>query len=75
MELHYNLQWLNGFVAMLSNQERDQLSKMEGVVSVFPRKPMHTQKTKSWDFIGLTRYLKRSDFENDIVIGVINTNI
>ena len=39
----------NGFAAMLTNQQREKLTNMEGVVSIFPSKTLQLQTTRSWD--------------------------
>ncbi|XP_057486100.1 cucumisin-like isoform X2 [Actinidia eriantha] len=65
----------NGFVAMLTEEEKLRIAGMDGVVSVFPneRKQLHT--TRSWDFIGFSQQVQRTTIESDIVIGVFDTGI
>lgn len=48
---------------------------MDGVVSVFPngKKQLHT--TRSWNFVGFPQKVKRTGFESDIIIGVLDTGI
>ncbi|OIV98691.1 hypothetical protein TanjilG_24862 [Lupinus angustifolius] len=66
----------NGFAAMLTNQQKEKLSHMEGVVSVFPSRKLKLHTTRSWDFIGLPESVKRSlAIESDIVVGVLDTGI
>ncbi|TVU41281.1 hypothetical protein EJB05_14784, partial [Eragrostis curvula] len=43
---------LNGFAARLTAQEAQELSGMEGVVSVFPSRTHELLTTRSWDFLG-----------------------
>lgn len=49
---------------------------MDGVVSVFPRKMLQLQTTRSWDFMGFAETVKRNpSVESDIVIGVLDSGI
>ncbi|XP_019057570.1 PREDICTED: subtilisin-like protease SBT4.5 [Tarenaya hassleriana] len=64
----------NGFEAKLTESEREKLSAMEGVVSVFPSVKLSLQTTKSWDFMGFGDNFKRNP-ESDIVVGVIDSGI
>ncbi|KAF1898213.1 hypothetical protein Lal_00032979 [Lupinus albus] len=74
--IHSYKRSFNGFAAMLTNQQKEKLSQMEGVVSVFPSKNFQLYTTRSWDFIGLTESVKRSrDIESDVVVGVLDTGI
>ncbi|CAH2034302.1 unnamed protein product [Thlaspi arvense] len=68
----------NGFVARLTESERERVAKMEGVVSVFPNKKLKLQTTTSWDFMGLKegkRTKRNPAVESDIIIGVIDNGI
>ncbi|KAE9622118.1 hypothetical protein Lal_00032471 [Lupinus albus] len=66
----------NGFAAMLTHQQKEMLSQMEGVVSVFPSRKVQLHTTRSWDFIGFPESVKRSlAVESDVVVGVIDTGI
>ncbi|KAL4599151.1 hypothetical protein ACB092_11G106800, partial [Castanea dentata] len=66
----------NGFVAKLTDSEKQRLSNMEGVISIFPRKTLQLQTTRSWDFIGLQESATRNaQAESDIIIGVLDTGI
>ncbi|XP_010532505.1 PREDICTED: subtilisin-like protease SBT4.2 [Tarenaya hassleriana] len=66
----------NGFEAKLTESEREKLSAMEGVVSVFPSMKLSLQTTRSWDFMGFGDNFKRNpEIESDIVIGVIDSGI
>ncbi|KAF1898267.1 hypothetical protein Lal_00033033 [Lupinus albus] len=74
--IHSYKRSFNGFVAMLTNQQKEKLSHMEGVVSVFPSRNLQLHTTRSWDFLGLTKSVKRSHaIENDVVVGVLDTGI
>lgn len=49
---------------------------MEGVVSIFPSRILHPQTTRSWNFMGLKKSVRRrKTIESDTIIGVINTGI
>lgn len=66
----------NGFAAKLTNQQREKIASMKGVVSVFPSKTFYLKTTRSWDFIGFSRSIKREErIESDLVIGVFDTGI
>ncbi|CAL0328176.1 unnamed protein product [Lupinus luteus] len=74
--IHSYKRSFNGFAAMLTNMQKEKLSHMEGVVSVFPSRNLQLHTTRSWDFLGLTKSVKRSRaIESDIVVGVIDTGI
>lgn len=66
----------NGFAAILNDQQREKLSSMKGVVSIFPSPKFHIQTTRSWDFLGFPQSIKRDQtIESDLVVGVIDTGI
>ncbi|XP_050280659.1 subtilisin-like protease SBT4.3 [Quercus robur] len=66
----------NGFVAKLTDIEKQRLSNMEGVISVFPSKTLQLHTTRSWDFIGLQENATRNaQAESDIIIGLLDTGI
>ncbi|KAL9415879.1 hypothetical protein AB3S75_039140 [Citrus x aurantiifolia] len=66
----------NGFVAMLTDQEREKLAKMEEVVSVFPSGTLQLHTTRSWDFMGFNESVTRNrSVESDLIVGVIDTGI
>ena len=44
-------------------------------MSVLLNQKRHILTTKSWDFIGLTQYAERENYESDIILGVIVTGI
>ncbi|XP_058757057.1 subtilisin-like protease Glyma18g48580, partial [Vicia villosa] len=50
----YNKQ-INGFAAMLQEEEAAQIAKNEKVVSVFMSKEHKLHTTRSWEFLGLRR--------------------
>ncbi|KAF6161083.1 hypothetical protein GIB67_007724 [Kingdonia uniflora] len=66
----------NGFAAKLTNQEREKLAKMEGVVSVFPSRTLQLQTTRSWDFMGFKETVQRvPTVESNVIVGVIDSGI
>ncbi|KAE9622117.1 hypothetical protein Lal_00032903 [Lupinus albus] len=74
--IHSYKRSFNGFAAMLTNQQKEKLSQMEGVVSVFPNRKLQLHTTRSWDFLGLVKSVKRSRAkESDVVVGVLDTGI
>ncbi len=48
---------------------------MEGVVSVFPNEMKKLHTTRSWDFMGFSQQVKRTNLESDIIVGMIDTGI
>ncbi|KAK6156175.1 hypothetical protein DH2020_010423 [Rehmannia glutinosa] len=73
--LHSYKRSFNGFVAKLTEQEKNKIASLEGVVSVFPstKKQLHT--TRSWDFMGFPMTVQRSNTESDIIVGMLDTGI
>ncbi|OMO76485.1 hypothetical protein COLO4_25551 [Corchorus olitorius] len=65
----------NGFAAKLTKEEADKLRGKQGVVSVFlsQKKQLHT--SRSWDFMGFSKKVKRSLFESDVIVGMLDTGI
>ncbi|KAJ1388900.1 Peptidase S8/S53 domain [Sesbania bispinosa] len=70
-----------GFAAKLTEEQASQISKMPGVVSVFPNSKRKLHTTHSWDFMGLlddqtmeTLGYSIKNQEN-IIIGFIDTGI
>ncbi|KAG4181400.1 hypothetical protein ERO13_A10G224800v2 [Gossypium hirsutum] len=65
----------NGFAAKLTKDEAAKLKEKDGVVSVFrsQKKQLHT--TRSWDFMGFNKKVKRSIIESDIIVGMLDTGI
>ncbi|XP_028961744.1 cucumisin-like isoform X2 [Malus domestica] len=73
--LHSYKRTFNGFAAELTEEEAQKLAGMDGVVSVFPSETKKLQTTRSWDFIGFPKIVKRSAIETDIIVGVIDSGI
>ncbi|CAI9091583.1 OLC1v1026650C1 [Oldenlandia corymbosa var. corymbosa] len=65
----------NGFLAKLTDAEKERLSSMEGVVSVFPNEIRQLHTTRSWDFIGFPQNVKRTTVESDIIVGMLDSGI
>ncbi|XP_076894253.1 subtilisin-like protease SBT4.11 [Bidens hawaiensis] len=67
---------INGFAAHLSEQEKEKLTRVDGIVSIFPNQKLHLQTTNSWNFMGLPRGVDRHvAMESDTIIGVIDGGI
>ncbi|KAL5567635.1 hypothetical protein UlMin_024210 [Ulmus minor] len=65
----------NGFAAKLTKDEVQKLAGMEGVVSVFPNQKNQLHTTRSWDFMGFSKHILRTNVESDIIIGMLDTGI
>ncbi|KAI3721248.1 hypothetical protein L2E82_32254 [Cichorium intybus] len=63
----------NGFAAKLTEDEKNRIARMEGVVSVFPSKIMELHTTRSWDFMGFPQDVKRAPLESDVIVGMLDT--
>ncbi|XP_068658835.1 subtilisin-like protease SBT5.6 [Aristolochia californica] len=77
---------INGFAALLTQEEASKLSEMEEVISAFPSHPnkWSLQTTRSWEFVDLTESLqprRRNDFlrrtkqGKNIVVGLLDSGI
>ncbi|KAL6647326.1 hypothetical protein ACP70R_014763 [Stipagrostis hirtigluma subsp. patula] len=67
---------INGFAARLTEEEKQKLSGMDGVVSVFPSRTYQLQTTRSWDFIGFPKTAQRSlPTEGDVIVGMLDTGV
>nr|XP_043634556.1 cucumisin-like [Erigeron canadensis] len=65
----------NGFVAKLTEHERNRIAGMEGVVSVFPSQTKQPLTTRSWDFMGFPQDVKRAPLESDVIVGMLDTGV
>ncbi|KAL3523904.1 hypothetical protein ACH5RR_016738 [Cinchona calisaya] len=65
----------NGFVAKLTEEEKERIANMEGVVSVFLNEKRQLHTTRSWDFLGFAENAKRTTVESDIIVGMLDTGI
>jgi hypothetical protein len=64
----------NAFAAKLSHEEADKLSGMNGVVNIFKNGHRELHTTRSWDFIGLNKMVRRNlKMERDIIVGLLDT--
>ncbi|KAL1555928.1 subtilisin-like protease SBT5.6 [Salvia divinorum] len=78
---------INGFSALLTPQQADAISEMDGVISVFRSQPARLHTTRSWDFINLLEangdaskangeeLLKKAEYGQNVTVGVIDTGI
>ncbi|XP_057991298.1 cucumisin-like [Hevea brasiliensis] len=73
--LHSYHRSFNGFVAKLTEEEKQKMAGMKGVVSVFPNQKNKLLTTRSWDFMGFPMNVTRSTTESDIIIGMLDTGI
>ncbi|XP_055960166.1 cucumisin-like [Mercurialis annua] len=73
--LHSYHRSFNGFVAKLTEEEKQKVAGMQGVVSVFPSQKKKLLTTKSWDFMGFPINSVRSSGESDMIIGMLDTGI
>lgn len=70
-----------GFAAKLTDHQASQISKMPGVVSVFPNSKRRLHTTHSWDFMGLvgeeTMEIPGFSTKNqvNVIVGFIDTGI
>ncbi|KAI3975055.1 hypothetical protein MKX01_005166 [Papaver californicum] len=74
--VHSYVNNFNAFAAKLSPDEAKQLESTTGVVSVFPNQQRKLHTTKTWDFLGFPKNVKRKvKLESNLVVGVIDTGI
>ncbi|MBA0871374.1 hypothetical protein Goshw_024794 [Gossypium schwendimanii] len=73
--LHSYHRSFNGFVAKLTNDDAHKLANMEGIVSVFPNQMKQLHTTRSWDFMGFSKNVTRTNLESNIIIGMLDTGI
>ncbi|XP_024181659.1 subtilisin-like serine-protease S isoform X2 [Rosa chinensis] len=79
--IHSYRHGFKGFAARLTDQQAFQISKMPGVVSVFPNSKRSLHTTHSWDFMGLLgeQTLEVSGFniknQVNVIVGFIDTGI
>ncbi|PHT90114.1 hypothetical protein T459_05227 [Capsicum annuum] len=78
---------INGFSALLTSQEADMISGMEGVISVFHSDPheIKPHTTRSWDFVSILEgtslinsreeLLQNASYGEDIIVGVIDSGV
>ncbi|KAF3975342.1 hypothetical protein CMV_001411 [Castanea mollissima] len=74
---------INGFAAILNEEEAALISKHPNVVSVFLNKGRRLHTTRSWDFLGLERdgvvplgsIWQKARFGEDTIIGNLDTGV
>lgn len=74
---------INGFSAVLSEQQAQVIASMPGVVSVFPSRMHKLHTTRSWDFLRLEADYKEVSLESrpqapvtgDVIIGLLDTGV
>ncbi|RLN35070.1 hypothetical protein C2845_PM03G24180 [Panicum miliaceum] len=73
---HYS-RTLHGFAARLTDDEKNRLAGMDGVLSIHEKVVYRPQTTRSWDFLGVPQHndATRLKFENDVIIGMVDTGI
>ncbi|WCJ19699.1 Subtilisin-like protease [Euphorbia peplus] len=73
--LHSYHRSFNGFAAKLTQEEKQKMAGMEGVVSVFlsQKKKLHT--TRSWNFMSFSVNATRSTNESNIIVGMLDTGV
>ncbi|XP_057838011.2 cucumisin-like [Cryptomeria japonica] len=66
----------NGFAAWLNPSEVQEISGIEGVLSVFENKQNTLHTTRSWDFLGFPQNIQRNlSYESDVIVGLLDTGI
>ncbi|XP_024987212.1 cucumisin-like [Cynara cardunculus var. scolymus] len=65
----------NGFVAKLSEDQKNKMARMEGVVSVFQSQTRKLHTTRSWDFMGFPQDVKRAPLESHVIVGMLDTGV
>ncbi|KAL8469278.1 hypothetical protein ACS0TY_032195 [Phlomoides rotata] len=74
---------INGFAALLEDEEAKEIAKNPNVVSVFPNEAKKLHTTHSWDFLNLERnesihpssIWKKARFGEDIIIANLDTGV
>ncbi|XVE69295.1 hypothetical protein DITRI_Ditri09bG0140400 [Diplodiscus trichospermus] len=73
--LHSYRRSFNGFAAKLTKEEAEKLRGKEGVVSVFLSQKKQLLTTRSWDFMGFSKKVKRSVIESHTIVGMLDSGI
>nr|GMD06593.1 subtilisin-like protease SBT5.6 [Ipomoea batatas] len=80
---------INGFSALLTQEEADRISEMEGVISVFHSNPTEIKPhtTRSWDFVNLLEVINGNSIDGgedllskanggkDVIVGVMDSGV
>ncbi|PKA67029.1 Subtilisin-like protease [Apostasia shenzhenica] len=75
--------FINGFAAILEEEEAQEISKYPEVVSIFPNRGHKLHTTRSWQFLGLEEDGKvpmeslwtKARFGEDVIIGNLDTGV
>ncbi|KAH0460737.1 hypothetical protein IEQ34_008312 [Dendrobium chrysotoxum] len=73
--IHSYSKSFNAFAAMLTENEAENLSSMDEVVSVFPSQQRQLHTTRSWDFMSFPSSAPHAAFESDVIVGMLDTGI
>ncbi|XP_065871906.1 cucumisin-like [Euphorbia lathyris] len=73
--LHSYHRSFNGFAARLTQEEKQKIAEMEGVVSVFPNQKKKLHTTRSWNFMNFPVNSTRSANESNIIVGMLDTGV
>uniref|UniRef100_A0A7N0TQ85 Cucumisin n=1 Tax=Kalanchoe fedtschenkoi TaxID=63787 RepID=A0A7N0TQ85_KALFE len=73
--LHTFSKSFSGFVVRMTELEMNAMSKMDGIVSIFPSEKRKLHTTRSWDFTGFPIGVTRATAESELIIGVLDTGI
>ncbi|XP_078154553.1 subtilisin-like protease SBT5.4 isoform X2 [Carex rostrata] len=76
-------QHINGFAATIDEETANRISKLPGVVSVFPSREYELQTTRSWQFLGLesdgnvnsNSLWSKAGYGKDTIIGNLDTGV
>ncbi|KAJ3707470.1 hypothetical protein LUZ61_011175 [Rhynchospora tenuis] len=75
--------YINGFAAIIDEEEAKQIAQHPNVVSVFPNRGHKLHTTRSWDFLGLERNGKvparsiwgKTNYGENVIIGNLDTGV
>ncbi|KAI3896298.1 hypothetical protein MKX03_009662 [Papaver bracteatum] len=77
--VHHYSKSFRGFSAMLTEEQAQQLSQKESVISVFESKTNRLHTTHSWEFLGVEGSLQQNKpttgYEYDVIVGVIDSGL
>ncbi|KAK7263384.1 hypothetical protein RJT34_30973 [Clitoria ternatea] len=77
--LHHYSKSFQGFSAMITPEQANQLAEYNSVVSVFESKMNKLHTTHSWDFLGLDSVYENNhptlDTASDVIVGVIDSGV
>ncbi|XP_078162318.1 subtilisin-like protease SBT5.3 [Carex rostrata] len=76
-------QHINGFAATIDKETANKISKLPGVVSVFPSREYELHTTRSWQFLGLesdenvnsNSLWSKAGYGKDTIIGNLDTGV